>query len=224
MTIFRTLGVLALPLALAGCVSMPPAQVSAPLPQAWQAPLPHNGSLTDLSQWWRAQGDPLLLQLVDAAQAASPTIAAAQARLAQARAERTAAGAALLPSLDASASVSRASKQGTQPTGTTSQAGFQTAWEIDLFGGGRAARNAADERLAGSSALWHDARVAVAAEVANQYYALRACQQLLDVAMLGQRHPRLRVEDVVEAQRKPLVRGIGRKILRVRKAWIEDGQ
>ena len=180
MTNLRT--IMALAVALAGCASTPPTQVAAALPAAWQAPLPHNGSLTDLSQWWRQQGDPLLLQLVEAAQAASPTVAAARARLAQSRAERVAAGAALLPTLDGVASVTRASQQSEQPGGTTSLAGVQTAWEIDLFGGGRAARNAAQERLAGASANWHDARVAIAAEVANQYYSLRACEQLLAVA------------------------------------------
>jgi NodT family efflux transporter outer membrane factor (OMF) lipoprotein len=178
----RMLPVLALALTLAGCVSTPPARIAAPVPQAWQAPLPHNGSLSDLSQWWRQQGDPLLVQLIEAAQTASPTIAAAQARLSQSRAERVAAGAALQPTLDAAVSANRASQQSTLPSGTTTQAGLQAAWEIDLFGGGRAARNAAQERLAGAQANWHDARVAIAAEVANQYYSLRACEQLLDVA------------------------------------------
>ena len=178
----RRFAALALPLALAGCASAPPSQVSAPTPPAWQAPLPHNGSLTDLSQWWRQQGDPLLVQLVDAAQSASPTVAAAGARLAQSRAERVAAGAALLPNLDVAASVNRASQQSTLPGGTTAQIALQSGWEIDLFGGVRASRNAAQERLAGAQAGWHDARVAIAAEVANQYYSLRACEQLLEVA------------------------------------------
>jgi NodT family efflux transporter outer membrane factor (OMF) lipoprotein len=173
---------LTLPLALAGCVTTPPSQVAAPTPPAWQAPLPHNGSSTDLAQWWRQQGDPLLVQLIDAAQGASPTLASAQARLAQSRAERVAAGAALLPSLDGVVSANRASQQSTLPGGTTAQAGLQTAWEIDLFGGGRAARNAAEERLLGAQAGWHDARVAIAAEVANQYYGLRSCLRLVEVA------------------------------------------
>jgi len=182
MKIVRYLGAALLPLSLGACVTAPPAKVDAPLPQQWEAPLPHNGSLTDLTVWWRAQGDPLLVQLVEAAQTASPTIATAASRIAQSRAERTAAAAALLPTLDAAVSVSRANQQSTLPGGTTSQAALQSGWEIDLFGGGRAARNAADERLAGARAGWHDARVAVAAEVATQYYSLRACEQLLAVA------------------------------------------
>jgi outer membrane protein TolC len=66
--------------------------------------------------------------------------------------------------------------------GTTSQAALNASWEIDLFGANRAARDAAQARLDSAHAGWHDARVSVAAEVANQYYSLRACEQLLAVA------------------------------------------
>jgi outer membrane protein, multidrug efflux system len=173
---------LILPLALSACALAPPAKVDNPTPPQWHTPLPHNGSLTDLNGWWRQQGDPLLAQLIDAAQAASPTIASAGSRIAQSRAQRVAAGAALLPSLDASVSASRANQQSTLPGGTTAQAGLQSAWEIDLFGGRRADRDAAQARLAGATAGWHEARVAVAAETASLYYSLRSCEQLLLVA------------------------------------------
>ncbi|MGZ8290449.1 MAG: efflux transporter outer membrane subunit [Telluria sp.] len=180
----RLLTCAAMPLLLGACaLALPPAKVAAPVPQAWQAPLAHNGSLADLSQWWSAQGDPLLVQLISAAQHESPTVAAAATRIEAARAQRVAAGAALLPGVDGFASVSRASQQSTMPGGTTSQLGLQTSWEIDLFGSRRGERNAARERLQGAGALWHDARVAVAAETANQYYSLRTCEQLLAVAV-----------------------------------------
>lgn len=184
------------PLVLGACaLQAPPDQVSANMPSQWFAPLPaqvqaaglpHNGTLTDLSQWWQQQGDPLLVELISAAQAVSPTIATARSRIEQARATRVAAGAALLPSLDASASASRGRSQqatgpGTPPVTTTTQVGLQTAWEIDVFGGRRSGRDAASERLAGARAQWHDARVSVAAEVANQYYSLRTCRQLATV-------------------------------------------
>ena len=55
-------------LCLAGCaVQSAPPTVSAPVPLEWQAALPHQGSLTGLSQWWQQQGDPLLAELVAAA-------------------------------------------------------------------------------------------------------------------------------------------------------------
>jgi NodT family efflux transporter outer membrane factor (OMF) lipoprotein len=156
--------------------------VAAQAPQQWQGPLPHNGSQADLASWWKQQSDTLLVQLIESAQAVSPTVASAGSRIAQSRSERVAAGAALAPSLDAAASVSRSNQQSALPTGTTSQAALQASWEIDLFGGKRAARDAAQARLDSAHAGWHDARVSVAAEVANQYYGLRACEQLLAVA------------------------------------------
>ncbi len=173
---------LILPLALSACALAPPAKVDAPTPPQWSTAQAHNGSMTDLTGWWRQQGDPLLVRLIDSAQAASPTVASAGARIAQSRAQRAAAGAALLPSLDATVGVSRANQQSTMPGGTTSQAALQSGWEIDLFGGRRADRDAAQARLAGATAGWHEARVAVAAETAGLYYSLRSCELLLDVA------------------------------------------
>lgn len=188
---------LGLSLLLAACASVPPTSVPPVLPAQWQAPLPHNGTLTDLTQWWQQQGDPLLVELIDAAQRVSPGVSAARSRIAQARATRVGAGASLGPSLDASASASRAPVQSgsgvgggagstgfsaNSPPATTVQAGLQAAWEIDLFGGNRANLDAAQARLDGAEAQWHDARVSVAAEVANQYLALRSCQRLLAVS------------------------------------------
>jgi NodT family efflux transporter outer membrane factor (OMF) lipoprotein len=173
-------------LALCACgVQGPATRVAPEAPPQWQAPLPHNGSQAQLASWWQSQGDALLVQLIEAAQAASPDIAAAGARIAQARAERVAAGAALAPDLNGVLTSTRMSQQQANvPTNTTSQALLQTQWEIDVFGGVRAQRNAAQARLESAQAGWHEARVAVAAETANQYYALRACERLLAVARL----------------------------------------
>ena len=180
---------------LAGCaLQTPPRAVQAPPPSRWFAPLPptgegvadaslpHNGRLTDLTQWWQQQGDPLLVDLIASAQAVSPSIASARSRIEQARATRVAAGAALVPTLDASASITRSRSQpmapGASPLSTTAQAGLNASWEMDVFGGKRAASNAATDRMAGAEAQWHDARVSVAAEVANQYYSYRTCREL----------------------------------------------
>ena len=172
-----------LPLALGACATTaPPAQVAAPPPTAWQAPLPHQGSLGDMARGWTQLGDPVLVELIDAAQAVSPGIAQAQARIAQARAAQVSSRAALLPSLDAQASASRGLNEQLARVATTAQAGLQASWEIDLFGANRAAKTAADERLAGAQALWHEARVSVAAEVAQQTSSLRTCLAQLDVA------------------------------------------
>src|SRR5688572_5020536 len=104
---------------LAGCaVSRPPAAVDAAAPPQWYAPLPHGGTLTDLKQWWLQFNDPLLIELIEAAQTANPNVATAGSRIAQARAARVAATSALLPSLDAAASATRGNAQAGMPLAT----------------------------------------------------------------------------------------------------------
>jgi len=169
---------------LAGCaVPRPPSSVAAPTPPQWYAPLPHQGTLVGMQQWWQQFNDPLLLELLDAAQAASPTLASAASRIGQARATRVAAGAALLPGVDGAANITRGNTVlGTGQVATTAQAGLQAGWEIDLFGRNRGTADAAQARFEGAQAAWHEARVSVAAETANSYVALRTCLLQLAVA------------------------------------------
>jgi NodT family efflux transporter outer membrane factor (OMF) lipoprotein len=168
---------------LAGCAapSQPPGAAAAAPPQ-WYGPLPHDGSIARLNEWWRQWDDPLLAELIEAAQSASPTVSAARSQIEQARAARIATGAALLPTLDASASAARGNSQPPVPLLSSVQGGLQTAWEIDLFGGNRAAAEAAQARLEGAEAGWHEARVAVAAETATSYVSLRTCERQREVA------------------------------------------
>ncbi|MEO8804590.1 MAG: efflux transporter outer membrane subunit [Burkholderiaceae bacterium] len=165
--------------ALGACSTGPaplPGSLADTTPAQWQAPLPHSGQLTVLKDWWQQFNDPLLVQLIDAAQAVSPTLASATSRIEQSRATRVAAGAALLPTLDANASAVRGKQDFVSGLGSTGSVGLQAAWELDLFGARRAARNAAQARFDGAEAAWHDARVSVAAEVATSYTSLRACE------------------------------------------------
>lgn len=183
----------AIPLLLGACsLSRPPAAVDPRAPAEWNVPM---ASTSALSVWWRSFDDPALSMLVDAAQAASPNVASAAARIAEARAAGTQAGAALLPTLDGTLSAQRSNSPFTGgasaggggsdslPGVTTLQAGLQSSWEIDVFGGRSAARDAAVTRLRGTDARWHDARVSVAAETANLYVGERACRRQLDVAV-----------------------------------------
>ncbi|SFC29892.1 efflux transporter, outer membrane factor (OMF) lipoprotein, NodT family [Polaromonas sp. OV174] len=179
---------------LAGCAMQPPAPpLTLAIPAQWQAPLPpgsdttlpHQGSLNQLSQWWQQQNDALLVKLIMAAEAVSPSIVSARSNIEQARAARVASGAALRPSLDATGALTRGLpapvNRAVPPLATTAQLGLQASWEIDLFGQHSASRDADQQRLVGSQAMWHAARVSVAAEVASQYYSLRACEKLLAV-------------------------------------------
>ena len=190
-------------LVFTGCaVNSPPPTVAVAAPPQWYATLPkavpgsavitsatslpHNGSLSSLSQWWQQQNDALLVDMISAAQIVSPSVISARSNIQQAQASLTASNAALLPTLDAVGSFSRSksaplNRINPAPINNTALIGLQTSWEIDLFGQNQASLNADGERLLGSEALWHEARILVAAEVASQYYGLRACEQLLTV-------------------------------------------
>lgn len=180
--VFRPLLATGVCMLMSACaVVMPPSQVDSEVVDQWHAPLPHQGAVRELSQWWQQQGDNVLVEFIQAAQNVSPTLAAAVSRVESARASQVAAGAVLLPQVSASVGSSRGVSQPAVPVATTLQGGFQAAWELDLVGANRAVSKAALAQLEGTQAQWHDARVSVAAEVAQVYYGLTSCYQQLEV-------------------------------------------
>jgi NodT family efflux transporter outer membrane factor (OMF) lipoprotein len=114
------------------------------------------------------------------------------------RAQQAAARGALLPSLGAQIAATRGVSQPNLPVATTQQMGLQTAWELDLVGANRAVSRAAVAQVESSQAQWHDARVSVAAEVANLYYSLTNCTQQLALARrdAASRHETARLTDI----------------------------
>lgn len=192
--LMRMAGLVALPLGLAACSALMPAGTSRPSdaprsalaspPDQWQAPSPGAPGVAApaasdrLAAWWARWNDPVLDEWIAAAQSASPTVSAARARLAQAEVARTNASASFLPTVDGSASGQRGA-QYPLPLSTIVQGGVQARWEFDLFGALRTQADAAEARVGAAQAQWHDARVSVAAEVAQQWTSLRACAELL---------------------------------------------
>jgi NodT family efflux transporter outer membrane factor (OMF) lipoprotein len=159
-----------------------PSAPLAPLVAQWQAPLPHQGKPGSLQDWWQAQADASLLRLLEAAQTASPNLTQAMAAIAQARASSASARATLLPQVGAGVSLSRGENQPDIGVTSTAAASVQASWEIDLVGANQVVKDGALAQLQSSQAQWHDARVALAAEVAHAYYGARACQPLADNA------------------------------------------
>jgi multidrug efflux system outer membrane protein len=172
---------------------------SALVDQEWHGALPHGGKVADLTRWWFQFDDPVMTLLIERAENDSPTLDAALARISQARASLRKSDASLFPTATGSASVTRtltsvgsgAARQtsglggGTtqQTTGmggaawqTAKTAGLDAGWEIDLFGGKRRAVEQSEAQLQSNEASWHDARVSLAAEVADAYVNYRACQ------------------------------------------------
>lgn len=180
----RTLPLLAAAL-LAGCASQPMDSPSitatTTVPAQWQAPLPHGGNVSDLNQWWQSLGDPVLLEIISAAQQVSPTTASAKSRIVQARSTLTGAQSANAPQLNASLSAQRGVNSASPTVATALQGSLDASWELDVFGANSQASNAAAARLQGASAGWHEARVSVAAEAANLYFNFRTCEQLVGV-------------------------------------------
>jgi NodT family efflux transporter outer membrane factor (OMF) lipoprotein len=181
------------------------------------------------AEWWRRFDDPLLDRVVARVLAQNLDIAAAGARIDQARAAARAAGAALLPTVDASASAETASQSLRSPFGAAAhqlgflrsydlyQAGVQASWEIDLFGGLSRQHQAARAEAAGADADAAAVRLSVVAEAVDAYLQLRGLQAQLAVAerQLTVEHSlvgliRQRVGQGVSAERE-LQRAIGEK-------------
>jgi NodT family efflux transporter outer membrane factor (OMF) lipoprotein len=135
---------------------------------------------TALARWWQQFDDPLLSALVDEAWQGNTDLAAARARLAQARALRDSQAAGSSPQLGSSAGVSR---NQTRQSGSSSwQAGLDASWEPDFFGGQSAALRARELDVAGSAADLATTRMAVAAEVGIAYVTLRGTRRQLTIA------------------------------------------
>lgn len=146
------------------------------------------------ADWWRGFDDPLLVLLVNKAVAGNTDLAQARARIEQSRAAARGAGAALLPTVDATGSVTSTSQSRDNAIGRITRAvgaprghteyaiGTQASWEIDMFGGLRRRREAARDDLAASEASAGAVAVAVAAETADVYLTLRAFQERLNVS------------------------------------------
>lgn len=150
----------------------------------WHAELPHGGRVENLVDWWRRFDDPAVAELIRMAEADSPTLAKAVARIADARATVASSDASAAPSLTGSGSLTRAKSSFSMGNivettlATTRSGSLDAAWELDLFGKVRSARESSQAQLQARIDDWHDARVSLAAEVADDYVQYRACRQL----------------------------------------------
>jgi len=183
-------------LVTSGCMVGPDYHPQHPdAPSGWagvlKAPAKHPSVPTaqpaELTQWWKQFDDPVLTQLVEDALKTNLDLQLAAAILRQARAARGIAVAALWPSLTASAQYQREttvllSQAQAGQAQNLYQAGFDAAWEIDLFGGQRRNVESADANVLASTEGVSLAQVTLAAEVALNYVQLRGYQQQIVVA------------------------------------------
>ena len=140
---------------------------------------PHAGQSTELANWWRDFDDPLVARLIDATEQDNLSLAQAAARIKAARAERGVALTAFLPGGGTQLAVTESRANGA--SSKTTAAVLDASWELDIFGGLRRGAEGANARLASSVDSWHDLRVSLAAETANVYVGLRACEAQRDL-------------------------------------------
>jgi len=190
MQSFKTAGVLAAALVLAGCVSAPTLVHQSPLqaldvPAQWQGAVAGDGSADAVSQgWWRSFGSAELDVLVADAQQQSLDVAAAMARVQQAQASARYAGAELMPALNASAQAGHQGRLGghADTTGRNLSVGLAASYELDLWGRLQSQRDAAGASLRASSFDHDTVRLAVTAAVADAWLLNVGLRERGDIA------------------------------------------
>ena len=184
MTAYRHLILMAGAAVLTSCASVsvaPPPQQD--IPAAFDK-VSSPGGQWPAQEWYRDFGSDELNTFVDAAAKTNTDVAAARARVTQADARARQAGAAILPSVDATGA-------GNYLAGHSSQGGghefdwsamLSASYEVDFWGKNRATADSA-RLLAGASRADRDAiALTTLAGVANGYFQLLALRERLAVA------------------------------------------
>ena len=176
-------------MALGGCASLKTPESSPPLtsiPAAWfadarPAVTGQAQSPTALAQWWQRFNDPQLTALIQQALLTNTDARSAQASLRQARAQREARVAVLMPNVSAGVSGQRNTTGGSAASDSYS-ASLDASWEPDIFGGQRSSVNAAESDVQAARASLASVQVSMAAEVAVTYIEVRSLQARLAIA------------------------------------------
>lgn len=187
---------LAASLLLAACSSPAPRLDSGVQPpRAWQSADSH-GALQSNRQWWTQFGSPELERLVEQARLGSYDLAAAMARVRQAQASATIAGAPLLPELKAGLNANRQklihgkgySQLDVSPENRSLDyydAELSASYEIDFWGGNRAARDSAVFAVQASEFDRATVELTLLSGVANSYTQALALREQARIAELN---------------------------------------
>lgn len=147
-----------------------------------------------LARWWEIFQDPLLSSLIQRAITSNLDLKLAESRIQQARAARKIAAGFLGPKIEGTGSfrttrtpvkVLARPGEDERTEGIVSEhyeAGFDAGWELDLLGGRRRGLEAAEADLRASIEERRDVMVRLVAEVAREYWELRALQERIRVA------------------------------------------
>jgi outer membrane protein, multidrug efflux system len=185
--------ILACALGMAGCSTSPsrPVTPQPDVPAAFREAGDLIAEPGDGRAWWEAYGDPQLSQIIGSGLSANADVRLAAARVAESRALLGVSTSELYPNVDLVGSAQRARASATtsgSPEGVTVNRyalGFQTAWELDLWGRVQSSINAATWDAASAEAAMRDVQRSIGAEVAAEYMQLRGLRSQLDVAQRG---------------------------------------
>lgn len=191
-----------LALFVSGCANIPSVGPNYHAPEAkapthWSEPLAggETNSAVATAAWWKNFRDAELDSLITRAVSSNLDLRIAQSRVREARAQYGGASADLWPTVDAAGSYARQRQSQNQPVlgsfpalpssafeNNVYQAGFDAAWEIDVFGGKRRTVEAAKAQLSASEFGQRDVLVTLLGEVAHNYVDLRGYQTRLSIA------------------------------------------
>ncbi|MBR5734635.1 MAG: efflux transporter outer membrane subunit, partial [Desulfovibrionaceae bacterium] len=194
---------LLLPLFLAGCSFAPHYQrPQMELPASWTPGSAAEKETLSLT-WWKSFNDPVLTGLIEEALVKNRDIAAAEARVNQARAMAGLSRANIFPLASAGGEAQSGAIDGKRVTGpfyssyTYHIAAATISWEIDLWGKLRNANAAARARLLASEAAYRGVRLAVAGQTAKAYFGLLTLDAQLATARetLRSRNEKLKIHE-----------------------------
>ncbi|HEX3720290.1 MAG TPA: efflux transporter outer membrane subunit [Verrucomicrobiae bacterium] len=184
---------------LAGCTVGPDYhRPNATAPAQWGEPMAGgetNGSAANPAAWWKDFNDVELDSLIERAVSSNLDLKIASARVREARAAYQVTSADFWPTVNTSASYERLRESKNQPIigafnlpsnvpfeNNVYQAGFDSTWELDVFGGTRRATEAARAEVAAAEYGRRDTLVTLLAEVARNYAEARGYQRRLEIA------------------------------------------
>ncbi|MFT3987694.1 efflux transporter outer membrane subunit [Aestuariivirga sp.] len=173
---------------LTGCAVGPDYEKPfAAVPSTWSSAGKQNpAQQPQLAQWWRRLNDPLLNDLIEEAVAGNLDVAAAKAKIREARASYKQAGGALLPSVSGSGTGARVRTGATNGsdanTNSQFQSGLDASWELDLFGANRRSVEAARYGVKAADQELRSTLLTLVGDVAANYVELRGYQAQLALA------------------------------------------
>lgn len=202
MNALKTLLFFLLIITITGCITVGPdyKMVEPDSPKAWQSAMEGGLNFKEsdnvtLAKWWNIIGDDVLVKLEEIVAYNNLDIKIALSRIREARAMRGISKARLFPTLNLNSTFEERKNSENMMSGNIQNysssdmgdeyeyymAGFDSGWEIDIFGGLRRSIEAAQAELEASFADFNDILIMLMSEVALNYVEMRTYQTRIDI-------------------------------------------